>query len=90
MNYHKEHDRFEMSTCGNVLAEVLKEVARAREELEAGRVSGAAVSLEYIDTIIEDACSQYGSGAVFGISKLQFKARNNPHELLKVETGKPV
>ena len=73
MNYHRKHKHFEMSTAGNVLSEILREVERAKKKIEEGDVSAATVYLEYIDTIIDGACSQYGTDAVFGsleISKL--------------------
>jgi hypothetical protein len=73
MNYHRKHGHFEMSTTGNVLAEILREVERAKKKIEEGDVSAATVYLEYIDTILDDACFQYGTNAVFGnleISKL--------------------
>jgi hypothetical protein len=73
MNYHKKNNEFEMSTTGNVLSEILREIERAKRNLAAGDVSGATVYLDYIETIIDDACEQYGANAVFGnleISKL--------------------
>lgn len=65
MNYHKNHTHFEISTSGKILAEILKEIAIAKKELEAGRVSGAMVSIDYIETIFEDACHQHGADGIF-------------------------
>ena len=73
MNYHKKHNEFEMTTTGNVLAEILREVEKAREVLLFGNTVAATIHLDYIETIIDDACEQYGTDAVFGnleISKL--------------------
>jgi hypothetical protein len=73
MNYHKNHNQFEKSTTGNVLSEILREVEKAREVLLFGNTVAATIHLDYIETIMEDACEQYGANAVFGnleISKL--------------------
>lgn len=61
---------FEKMTCGNVLAEVLREVARANEALSKGDEIGCKIHLEYVETIIDDACYQYGSSAVFGVMEI--------------------
>jgi hypothetical protein len=61
---------FEKMTCGNVLAEVLREVARANEALSKGDSIGCKIHLEYVETIIDDACDQYGSSAVFGVMEI--------------------
>ena len=61
---------FEKMTCGNVLAEVLKEVARANDALSKGDSIGCKIHLEYVETIIDDACEQYGSSAVFGVMEI--------------------
>ena len=55
-----------MSTAGNVLSEILKEVERAKKKIEEGDVSAAAIHLDYIGTIMEDVCEQYGADTVFG------------------------
>ena len=73
MNHHRNHKQFERSTTGNVILEILREVEKAREVLLFGNVVVATIHLDYIETILEDACEQYGSNAVFGnleISKL--------------------
>jgi hypothetical protein len=62
---------FEKMTCGNVLAEILHEVARANARLLAGDPVGCGVHLEYVETIIDDACGQYGANAVFAIYKAE-------------------
>jgi hypothetical protein len=61
---------FQKMTCGNVLTEVLREIERARKELEKGNPSHAQVHLEYVETIIDDACHEYGSSAVFGVMEI--------------------
>lgn len=62
-----------MSTSGNVLTEILREIDKAREVLLFGNAIVATIYLDCVETIIEDACYQYGANAVFGcleISKL--------------------
>lgn len=66
MNYHRNHKYFELSISGNILAEILREVDMAREAFSEKDPIGANVHLEYVQTILEDACFQYGSNAVFG------------------------
>lgn len=61
---------FEQMTCGNVLAEVLKEVAMANDALSKGNSIGCKIHLDYVETIIDDACEQYGSSAVFGVIEI--------------------
>jgi len=66
-------NHFEKTITGNVLSEILREVERATAAANAGDSIGAAIYLEYIETIIDDACHQYGAAAVFGnleVSKL--------------------
>jgi hypothetical protein len=66
-------NHFEKTTTGNVLSEILREVERAMAAANAGDSIGAAIYLEYIETIVDDACQQYGTAAVFGnleVSKL--------------------
>ena len=61
-------------TTGNVLAEILREVDRAMDAANNKDSIGAAIYLEYIQTIVDDACEQYGANAVFGnleVSKLE-------------------
>lgn len=60
------HKHFEKMTTGNILAEILREVDRAIDAANRGDSIGAAVYLEYVQTIIDDACEQYGSDKVFG------------------------
>jgi hypothetical protein len=62
---------FETMTTGNVLAEVLKEIDRAKAQLEAGNSAHATIHLDYVQTIIDDACSQYGANAVFGVMEIE-------------------
>ena len=65
---------FEKMTTGNVLAEILREVDRAMDAANRKDSIGAAVYLEYIQTIVDDACEQYGTNAVFGnleVSKIE-------------------
>ena len=57
---------FEKTITGNVLSEVLREVEKAKAAVNAGDSIGAAIYLEYIETVIDDACYQYGAAAVFG------------------------
>jgi hypothetical protein len=57
-------------TCGNVLAEILREVARANDCLRAGDSVACGVHLEYVETIIDDACEEYGANAVFGVMEI--------------------
>ena len=59
-------NQFEKTTTGNVLSEILREVERAMAAANAGDSIGAAIYLEYIETIVDDACHQYGSNKVFG------------------------
>ena len=61
---------FEKMTCGNVLAEILREVARANECLREGDAIACGVHLEYVETIVDDACAQYGARAVFGVMEI--------------------
>lgn len=55
-----------MSTSGNVLSEILREIEFASKALKEGNVAGAKIYLEYVETIIDDACEEYGGNAVFG------------------------
>jgi len=69
----KIHKHFEKMVTGNVLAEILREVERAMDAANRGDSIGSAIYLEYIQTIVDDACNQYGANAVFGnleVSKL--------------------
>ena len=69
----KIQKHFEKMTTGNVLAEILREVDRAMAAANSKDSIGAAIYLEYIQTIVDDACEQYGTDAVFGnleVSKL--------------------
>jgi hypothetical protein len=61
---------FEKMTCGNVLAEILREVEKANGRLLAGDTVGCGVHLEYVERIIDDACEQYGANAVFGVMEI--------------------
>jgi len=61
---------FEKMTCGNVLAEILREVEKANDRLLAGDPIGCGVHLEYVETIVNDACEQYGANAVFGVMEI--------------------
>jgi len=66
-----------MSTCGNVLSEILREVERASKALKAGNIAGAKIYLEYIGTIVDDACEQYGGNQVFGCMEISEMLKNN-------------
>ena len=59
-------NHFKMSTSGNVLSEILREIESASKALREGNVAGARIYLEYVETIIDDACEEYGADAVFG------------------------
>ena len=72
-----KRNHFEMSTCGNVLAEILREVERAAKSLKAGDIARAEVYLEYIETIVDDACEQYGGNRVFGCMEISEMLKNN-------------
>jgi len=61
---------FEKMTSGNILAEILREVEKANARLLAGDPVGCGVHLEYVETIIDDACKQYGANAVFGVMEI--------------------
>jgi hypothetical protein len=61
---------FEKMTCGNVLAEILREVEKANDRLRAGDSVACGVHLEYVETIVNDACGQYGANAVFGVMEI--------------------
>jgi hypothetical protein len=61
---------FEKMTSGNVLAEILREVEKANGRLRAGDSVGCGVHLEYVETIVNDACEQYGANAVFGVMEI--------------------
>jgi hypothetical protein len=69
----KINKHFEKMVTGNVLAEILREVERAMDAANRGDSIGSAIYLEYVQTIVDDACDQYGANAVFGnleVSKL--------------------
>ena len=70
-------NHFEMSTCGNVLAEILREVEKATKALKASNIAGAEIHLEYIETIVDDACEQYGGNQVFGCLEISEMMKNN-------------
>jgi len=72
-----KRNHFEMSTCGNVLSEILREVERASKALKAGNIAGAKIYLEYIGTIVDDACEQYGGNQVFGCMEISEMLKNN-------------
>lgn len=65
-----------MSTSGNVLAEILREIDKAREELLFGNAVAATIHLDYVETIIDDACHQYGANAVFGCLEISQLAKS--------------
>jgi hypothetical protein len=72
-----KRNQFEMSTCGNVLSEILREVERATKALKAGNIAGAEIYLEYIGTIVDDACEQHGGNQVFGLMEISEMVKNN-------------
>ena len=61
---------FGQMTSGNILAEILREVGKANDRLLAGDTVGCGVHLEYVETIIDDACEQYGANTVFGVMEI--------------------